>query len=153
MTSSATFTKWSADTKPGLAGRNRAGRPPQNRQWSRHRGLCGFRFVGPTGTACNLAHDRHPQEGAAGRLQARFQILHHGPAGQDRVLPARLMNVSTSGLQLQMNEHLTLRSYVTCNDVKHGIAGRGCVRYCNFTKGKYVVGPRIYFRDRLAAIR
>lgn len=69
-----------------------------------------------------------------------IQLLHHGPAGQERMMMARLMNVSASGLQVQLNEQLALRSYVTCNDVKHGIAGRGCVRYCNFTKGKYVVG-------------
>jgi hypothetical protein len=39
-----------------------------------------------------------------------------------------------------MDDRVPERSFLTCNDRKLGISGRGVVRYCNFVKGKYEVG-------------
>jgi hypothetical protein len=50
------------------------------------------------------------------------------------------MNVSVEGLQLLLSEKIPVLSYVRCNDGKLGICGRGRVRYCNYVKGKYLIG-------------
>jgi c-di-GMP-related signal transduction protein len=69
-----------------------------------------------------------------------LRILWEDAAGNERMSNARLRNVSANGIQLEVNEKIPVRSYVSCNDVKLGIAGRGAVRYCNYAKGKYVIG-------------
>jgi hypothetical protein len=79
---------------------------------------------------------RNVRHAASGALR----ILWEDPAGRDRVSNARLKNISANGLQLEVNEQLPVRTYVTCNDAKLGIAGRGMVRYCNHFKGKYLIG-------------
>jgi len=60
--------------------------------------------------------------------------------GRERVSSAKLLNVSTHGIQLQLNEKIPYRSYVSCSDAKLHIAGTGLVRYCNFNKGKFLIG-------------
>jgi c-di-GMP-related signal transduction protein len=69
-----------------------------------------------------------------------LRILWEDSAGRERISNARLKNVSVNGLQLELNEQIPIRASVSCNDVKLGIAGRGAVRYCNYVKGKYLVG-------------
>ena len=54
---------------------------------------------------------------------------------------AQIENVSRLGAQLRVAKKIPVRSYVTCNDEKLGIRGRASVRYCNFVKGKYEIGP------------
>jgi c-di-GMP-related signal transduction protein len=69
-----------------------------------------------------------------------MQILWEGPDRRERVSNAKLLNISTHGMQLQVDEAIPARTYITCNDVKLGVSGRGCVRYCNFSKGKHLIG-------------
>ncbi len=69
-----------------------------------------------------------------------LRILWQDPNGRERISNAQLKNVSVSGLQLQVTEQIPLRTYVTCNEPKLGIGGRGMVRYCNHSKGKYLIG-------------
>ncbi|MFZ3343056.1 MAG: HDOD domain-containing protein [Terriglobales bacterium] len=69
-----------------------------------------------------------------------LRILWEDSEGKERVMNARLVNVSTHGLQLQVSEKIPARTSVSCNDAKRGISGRGSVRYCNYSKGSYVVG-------------
>ncbi len=73
-------------------------------------------------------------------LMGAIQVLLDPGTGRDRVVNARVMNVSNTGLQIQVGEQLPTRAYVSCNDTKLGISGRGCVRYCTYSKGKYLVG-------------
>jgi hypothetical protein len=89
-----------------------------------------------------LPSRRHARQSTAGELR----LLWKERAGRERVIPAKLMNASVEGLQLQISEKIPLASYVSCNDPKLGIFGRGCVRYCNYVKGKYVIG--VEFRGR-----
>jgi hypothetical protein len=79
---------------------------------------------------------RHVRHSIAGQLR----LLWDEGAGPQRVIPARLMNASVEGLQLQTSEKMATSSYISCNDPKLGISGRGCVRYCNYVKGKYLIG-------------
>ena len=60
--------------------------------------------------------------------------------GQERTVNATLQNISETGIQLRVAERIPARSTVICSDVKLKIAGRGIVRYCNFSQGKYVIG-------------
>jgi len=78
-------------------------------------------------------HVRHPATG-------QLRILWDEGAGQERVVSARLMNVSVEGLQLLITEKMPIPSYISCHDPKLGISGRGRVRYCNYVKGKYLIG-------------
>lgn len=60
--------------------------------------------------------------------------------GHKRTVPARLVNASVGGLQLQVPEQMPPASSITCHDPQLGISGTGCVRYCNRVNGKYVIG-------------
>ncbi len=79
---------------------------------------------------------KHARRAIAGTMQ----VLLDPGTGRERVLNARVMNVSKTGLQIQVGEQLPTRTYLSCNDTKLGISGRGCVRYCTHSKGKYLVG-------------
>jgi c-di-GMP-related signal transduction protein len=95
---------------------------------------------------------RHMRQPASGELR----LLWENRAGGEGFIPAKLMNVSVEGLQLLISEKLPVPSYVSCNDGKLGICGRGRVIYCNYVKGKYLIG--VEFRGgtgwrRTAALR
>jgi EAL and modified HD-GYP domain-containing signal transduction protein len=79
---------------------------------------------------------RHIRHAATGQLR----LLWEETAGQERVIPATLMNASLEGLQLLVLQKMPTPAYISCNDPKLGISGRGCVRYCNYVKGKYLIG-------------
>ena len=69
-----------------------------------------------------------------------LRLLLEDSAGGDGLIMARLMNVSGEGLQVLISEKIPVFSYVRCHDQKLGISGRGCVRYCKYVKGKYLIG-------------
>jgi EAL and modified HD-GYP domain-containing signal transduction protein len=79
---------------------------------------------------------RHVRHAAIGVLRLRCEDR----SGRERIIPATLINSSEEGLQLQVSEAIPVRSYVSCNDPKFGVSGRGTVRYCNFVKGKFFIG-------------
>jgi hypothetical protein len=89
---------------------------------------------------------RATSRGSEGRRKVRhaasgvLRILWEDSARRERTTNARLKNVSVNGLQIEVDEQIPVRTYVSCNDVKLGISGRGTVRYCNFAKGKYLIG-------------
>src|SRR5512133_3485594 len=78
-------------------------------------------------------HPRFPIEGA-------LHVLFQDSSGRERVCNAKIVDVSVSGVRLRMDDRIPERSFLTCNDRKLGISGRGVVRYCIFVKGKYEVG-------------
>jgi len=79
---------------------------------------------------------RHVRYAASGELR----ILWEDHPGGEAVIPASLMNVSVEGLQLLISDKIPILSYIRCNEPKLGICTRGRVRYCNYSKGKYLIG-------------
>ncbi len=79
---------------------------------------------------------RHVRYAASGELR----LLREDPSNREAVIPASLINVSVEGLQLMVTEKIPLLTYVRCNEPKLGICTRGRVRYCNYVKGKYLIG-------------
>jgi EAL and modified HD-GYP domain-containing signal transduction protein len=79
---------------------------------------------------------RYVRQSATGELR----LLWEDRPGSEGFIPAKLMNASAEGLQLLISEKLPVPSYVSCNDPKLGISGRGRVRYCNYVKGKHLIG-------------
>ncbi|MFN7997456.1 MAG: HDOD domain-containing protein [Bryobacteraceae bacterium] len=78
-------------------------------------------------------HVRYPATGA-------LRIHCEEPNGGERIVLAHLTNASVMGVQLETAEKISTFTRVTCNDPVSGIGGHGCVRYCNFRKGKYLIG-------------
>jgi EAL and modified HD-GYP domain-containing signal transduction protein len=72
--------------------------------------------------------------------QGAITVLWEDGTGREKVTTAQLINVSVGGLQLQMTERLPVQTAVSCNAPKMGVSGRGVVRYCNPSKGKYLIG-------------
>jgi c-di-GMP-related signal transduction protein len=79
---------------------------------------------------------RHVRHAAIGELR----ILWEDRAEGEGVIAAKLVNVSVEGLQLLVSEKMPVPSHIRCHDQKLGISGRGRVRYCNYVKGKYLIG-------------
>jgi EAL and modified HD-GYP domain-containing signal transduction protein len=73
-------------------------------------------------------------------VQGTIQILWEDSTGREQSTMAQLLNVSVSGLQLQMVDRIPLHTAVSCSAPKMGVSGRGVVRYCNPSKGKYLIG-------------
>jgi len=73
-------------------------------------------------------------------LTARLRVLWEDADGHSRVCTADLVNVSIEGMKILVDFQMAPRTYVTVNDRKSGLVGRGSVRYCRFEKGKYAVG-------------
>jgi c-di-GMP-related signal transduction protein len=73
-------------------------------------------------------------------VQETIQVLWEDSTGHEKISAAQLLNVSTSGLQLQICERIPVQTAVSCSAPKTGVSGRGVVRYCNQSKGKYLVG-------------
>ncbi len=61
-------------------------------------------------------------------------------SGQSRSSMAKLQNISETGMQICLADKVPVRATVVCRDSKLHIGGRGIVRYCNFVRGKYVIG-------------
>jgi hypothetical protein len=78
-------------------------------------------------------HVRHP-------IMGKVRILREDADGQGRVCAAELVDISIRGMRILVDIQMTPRTYVTVNDQKMGVMGRGSVRYCRFEKGKYAVG-------------
>jgi len=76
---------------------------------------------------------RHPQRG---RIRLRLRPAN----GPERIISASLVNISVSGIQIQVDNAVPVGTRVNCNEIGLGIAGNGSVRYCNPAKGKYLVG-------------
>jgi hypothetical protein len=85
---------------------------------------------------------RHVRYSAIGEMRLMWEQR----TGRERVIPATLVNASLEGLQLQISEKIPVRSCVSCDDAHLGISGRGGVRYCNYVKGKYLIG--VEFRGK-----
>src|SRR5262249_46357588 len=90
-------------------------------------------------------------------LNANLRVSFESESQVARYVNAKLLNISGFGLQLLVDEKIPLRTELSCNKPKLGINGRGSVRYCTFSKGKYLVGVEFSsgtgWRDPLATTR
>ena len=76
---------------------------------------------------------RHP-------VQGTLRILWENSDGREVISRAQVVDVSPSGLKLRLEDKIPIRTYISCNEPKLGLCGRGSVRYCHFAKGKFDVG-------------
>jgi c-di-GMP-related signal transduction protein len=76
---------------------------------------------------------RYPMEGT-------LSIEWDDGTGHSRNGTAQLQNISETGMQMCLTDKVPTRATIVCRDSKLKIGGRGIVRYCNFVKGKYVIG-------------
>jgi len=80
---------------------------------------------------------RHVRQTVTGEIRILWEDR---PEAEGVIIAAKLMNVSVEGLQLLISEKLPVPTYIRCHDPKLGVSGRGKVRYCNYVKGKYLIG-------------
>lgn len=73
-------------------------------------------------------------------ISGTLQMVWDDGSGSGRVIRAVLQNISETGMQLRCSEKVPVRASVVCNDSTSHISGRGIVRYCNFSKGGYLIG-------------
>jgi c-di-GMP-related signal transduction protein len=76
---------------------------------------------------------RHP-------VNANIRILWEGDSNRENYASARLVNVSKFGALLLLDQKIPLRAILSCREPTLGINGRGSVRHCTLSKGKYLVG-------------
>ncbi len=81
------------------------------------------------------------------RRQARQPCEHHvtlmwrDSRGDNKFANARAVDISESGMRLQVPEALPLHAYITLQATKLGLLGNASVRYCLRTAAtKYAVG-------------
>jgi len=73
-------------------------------------------------------------------ITGKIRVLWEDPEGRHGMERADLVDVSSHGMKIRVENRLAPRTYVSVNDRGIGVMGRGCVRYCRFEKGKYAVG-------------
>ena len=73
-------------------------------------------------------------------LDGLLRILWVDSDGREVISKAQIVDVSVSGLKLRLEGKIPVRTYVSCNEPKLGVCGRGSVRYCHFAKGKFEIG-------------
>ena len=74
------------------------------------------------------------------RSDSTVLVMWCDEAGEDRYTNARALDVSDSGLRLQMPMRIRERSYVTLRSDALGIHGRASVRYCSRVRNTYLIG-------------
>ena len=87
---------------------------------------------------------RHAAEGL-------LRISWRDESGREKIVNARLKNVSASGLHLQVPDPIAVGSLVSCDASEAGISGTGCVRYCNASGREYFIGLEFSNRAGLPA--
>jgi c-di-GMP-related signal transduction protein len=73
-------------------------------------------------------------------MQGALQVSWEDTVGRQKLATVQVLNASATGLQLQFSEKVPVQTAVSCNDPKLGISGKGVVRYCNPSNGKFLVG-------------
>jgi hypothetical protein len=73
-------------------------------------------------------------------VEGTIRFLWTDETGKERISAGEVIDVSVAGLRVRALERVPARTYISCNDTRLGIAGRGTVRHCNFSKGKYILG-------------
>lgn len=90
--------------------------------------------------AANPAPKVNARREARYPLTGTLRILWEDADGREVISKAQIVDVSISGLKLRVDAKIPVRTYISCNEPRLGIRGRGSVRYCQFAKGQFVVG-------------
>jgi len=84
-------------------------------------------------------HDLRRQNRQA--CEHQVTVIWRDAQGENKFATARAVDISKSGIRLQMPEAPPLHTYVTLRAVKLGLVGNASVRYCLRKAGsKYAVG-------------
>ncbi len=73
-------------------------------------------------------------------IEGSFQFLWEDADGREHVSQAKIVDISPNGIGLRSDQAIPPRSPISCNHEKLGIRGRGTVRHCTYSKGKYLIG-------------
>ena len=74
------------------------------------------------------------------QAQSIVQLVWKDQLGNEKFTKARTLDVSESGLRMEVPERIPERSYVTFRVDDLGLQGTGSVRSCNGKGLKYIVG-------------
>ena len=84
-------------------------------------------------------HDLRRQDRRA--CDQSVTVIWRDPRGDDKFVTAKALDVSESGLRLQMPEALPQQTYLTLRASKLGLCGPASVRHCTRMSGsKFAVG-------------
>jgi hypothetical protein len=73
-------------------------------------------------------------------VNSSIRVLWHDAEGKEIISLAKVVEVSVSGVKLQLQHALPVRSFIVCNDRNVGLSGGGTIRYCIMVRGKYEIG-------------
>jgi PilZ domain len=75
------------------------------------------------------------------QCEHKVTVMWRDARGEDKFADARAIDISKSGIRLQMPEAPPLHTYVTLRAIKLGLMGSASVRHClRTTPSKYAVG-------------
>jgi len=84
-------------------------------------------------------HDLRRQDRQA--CDHRVTVLWQDARGQDKFVNAKALDISESGLRLQMPEPMPKQRYLTLRAPKLGLLGHASVKHCSRSSGsKFVIG-------------
>src|SRR3981081_3996731 len=78
-------------------------------------------------------HNRIPYPGL-------IKLCWQDTRGDNKIGQGKCIDISASGLRMELPEPVILRSYVTLRSERIGLASSGSVRHCARFGGKYIVG-------------
>jgi hypothetical protein len=68
-------------------------------------------------------------------------VMWRDPAGADKFVHTKALDICESGLRLQMPEALPRQTYLALSATKLGLMGHASVRHCTRTRGsKFAIG-------------
>lgn len=73
-------------------------------------------------------------------LSGTVRLVWQDGSGREKFANGRCLDVSQSGLRMELPEAIPVRSYVTVRADKVGVAAHAAVRHCSAARGKYIVG-------------
>jgi len=87
----------------------------------------------------DIRHDLRRQDRRA--CEHNISVIWRDPRGQEKFVIAKALDISESGLLLQMPEALPKQAYLTLRAPKLGLLGPASVRHCTRIGGaKFLIG-------------
>lgn len=73
-------------------------------------------------------------------VSSPVQIVWQDRSGTDRFINGRALNISASGIRVELGEPIEKQTYVTVQCAALGVHGRASVRTCTRKGMKYILG-------------
>jgi hypothetical protein len=73
-------------------------------------------------------------------MSGSVRLVWQDDSGFEKFVRGRCLDVSQSGLRMELPEAIPVRSYVTVKADQVGLAVNAAVRHCAPSRGKYIVG-------------